>query len=227
MELVAVFAHVLQLVIVLILILLHLLLPVPHLAQRLIRRIVTTIVQNINEVIILLPHPPLIAIPKYLPIQKIRTTNEVVALILNPTRPLRLNKISLALDHNLSKKSHVLGAVNGAISLTGLVAIQFATERNIVVKSVCARVTMQVSVPITMMIVNVVVFHKMKLNPVIFLEMTTPYVANGPSSIFGPFAFQTIIAVGMEPNGENKLVSVALKLLIPSLVLQHPRKHPA
>jgi hypothetical protein len=83
--------------------------------------------------------------------------------ILHQFRPLRLlNKTihsPLALDLNLSKKSHVLGAVNGAITLNGLFAIDYATERNIVVKGVCALVTMKCFVlTVLMMIVYVVAF---------------------------------------------------------------------
>jgi hypothetical protein len=59
----------------------------------------------------------------------------------------------------------------------------------------------------------------MKLVPVIFLEVTMLLVANGYSSTNGPLAFPTIIAVGMELNGENKVVSVMVLLRkIPTFV---------
>jgi len=251
-QLAEVFADVLHFVIVLILILLHLLLTVPHhLGILKILNLKIQKIRNPNEVVRLILKVilriVLIVIPKSilkilnLKIQKIRNPNEVVRLILKPlkvirrilhqNRPLRLlNKTihsSLALDLNLSKKRHVLAAVFGAISLNGLIAINFATERDIVVKGVCARVTMKFSVPIIMMIEDVLVFQKMKLNLVIFLELTTLFVANGLSSTFGPFAFPTIIAVEMELNGENKVVSVAVVfLVIPLLVLQQLVKPP-
>jgi len=154
-------------------------------------------------------------------IRRIKRRHYLPLCLLNKTT------ISLVLGLSLSKKRHVLDVVFGAISLNGLNAINFATERNIVVEDVCARVTMNFSVPIIMMIEDVWAFPKMKPNPVIFLEMITLFVANGPTRIFGPFAFPTIIAVGMEPNGENKVVSVAvLFLVIPPLVYQQLVKPP-
>jgi len=78
-----------------------------------------------------------------------------------------------------------------------------------------------------MMIVYVVEFLYMKLVPVMFLELMTLLVANGYSRTVGPLAFPTIIAVGMELNGENKVVYVmVLLIVIPTFVFYQQAKSP-